>query len=110
MAQFQHLPIYKQTYEILLRTMTATKDFPREYKYALGQEIKGASPTSRTVQFFPRFQIHHRRLGEPADAGRALFAPFVLMESMALTEPPCPRSAIKTESRPFGNDPFRKGS
>ena len=40
MAQFQHLPIYKQTYDILLRTMTATKEFPREYKYTLGQKIK----------------------------------------------------------------------
>ena len=34
------LPIYKQTYDILLRTMTATKDFPREYKYTLGQKMK----------------------------------------------------------------------
>lgn len=40
MAQYQHLPIYKQTYDILLRIMTATKDFPREYKYTLGQKMK----------------------------------------------------------------------
>ncbi len=40
MAQYQHLPIYKQTYDILLRTMVATKDFPREYKFTLGQKIK----------------------------------------------------------------------
>jgi hypothetical protein len=40
MAQYQHLPIYKKTYDILLRTMQATKDFPREYKYTLGQKIK----------------------------------------------------------------------
>jgi hypothetical protein len=40
MAQYQHLPIYKQTYDVLLRTMIATKDFPREYKYTLGQKIK----------------------------------------------------------------------
>ena len=40
MAQYQHLPIYKQTYDILLRTMMATKDFPREYKHTLGQKIK----------------------------------------------------------------------
>jgi hypothetical protein len=39
-AQYQHLPIYKQTYDILLRTMVATKDFPREYKYTLGQKLK----------------------------------------------------------------------
>ncbi|TXH00345.1 MAG: four helix bundle protein [Candidatus Moraniibacteriota bacterium] len=40
MAQYEHLPIYKQTYDILLRTMVATKDFPREYKFTLGQKIK----------------------------------------------------------------------
>lgn len=40
MAQYQHLPIYKQTYDILLRVMVATKDFPREYKFTLGQKIK----------------------------------------------------------------------
>jgi hypothetical protein len=40
MAQYEHLPICKQTYDILLRTMTATKDFPREYKFTLGQKIK----------------------------------------------------------------------
>ncbi len=40
MAQYQHLPIYKQTYDILLRTMVATKDFPREYKFTLGQKLK----------------------------------------------------------------------
>ena len=40
MAQYQHLPIYKQTYDILLRTMVVTKEFLREYKYTLGQKIK----------------------------------------------------------------------
>ena len=40
MAQYQHLPIYKLTYDILLRIMQVTKDFPREYKYTLGQNFK----------------------------------------------------------------------
>ncbi len=40
MAQYQHLPIYKKTYDVLLRTMIATKNFPREYKYTLGQKLK----------------------------------------------------------------------
>jgi hypothetical protein len=39
-AQYQHLPIYKQTYDVLLRTMVATKHFPREYKFTLGQRLK----------------------------------------------------------------------
>lgn len=40
MAKYEHLPIYKQTYDLLIRTMIATKDFPREYKYTLGQKMK----------------------------------------------------------------------
>ena len=40
MAQYQHLPIYKLTYDLLLRIMVATKDFPKEYKYTLGQKLK----------------------------------------------------------------------
>ena len=40
MAKYEHLPIYKQTYDLLLRVMTATKNFPREYKYTLGQKLK----------------------------------------------------------------------
>lgn len=30
MAQYKHLPIYKGTYDLLMRIMLATKDFPRE--------------------------------------------------------------------------------
>ncbi len=40
MAQYQHLPIYKATYDLLQRIMVATKAFPREYKYTLGQKLK----------------------------------------------------------------------
>jgi len=39
-AQYKHLPIYKGAYDLLLRIMIATKDFPREYKYTLGQKLK----------------------------------------------------------------------
>jgi hypothetical protein len=40
MAQYHHLPIYKLTYDLLVRTMQVTKNFPREYKYTLGQKLK----------------------------------------------------------------------
>ena len=40
MARYTHLPIYKLTYDLLLRIMVATKDFPRDYKYTLGQKMK----------------------------------------------------------------------
>jgi len=40
MAQYRHLPIYRLTYELLTRVMAATKEFPREYKFTLGQKMK----------------------------------------------------------------------
>ena len=40
MARYEHLPIYKVTYDLLLRIMQVTKNFPREYKYTLGQKLK----------------------------------------------------------------------
>ena len=40
MARYEHLPIYKATYDLLLAAMQGTKSFPREYKYTLGQNIK----------------------------------------------------------------------
>ncbi len=40
MAQYRHLPIYRLTYELLQRVMVVSKDFPREYKFTLGQKIK----------------------------------------------------------------------
>ena len=40
MAQYQHLPIYKLTYDLLLRIMQVTKNFPREYRHTLGQKLK----------------------------------------------------------------------
>lgn len=40
MARYQHLPIYKLSYSLLEKIMGVTKEFPREYKYTLGQELK----------------------------------------------------------------------
>lgn len=40
MAHYQHLPIYRTSYDLIYRIMHATKNFPREYKYTLGQEMK----------------------------------------------------------------------
>jgi len=39
-ARYQHLPIYKLSYEILLRVMLVVKDFPRDHKYTLGQKLR----------------------------------------------------------------------
>ncbi len=61
MAQYQHLPIYKQTYDILLRTTVATKDSPlracpqanRDWVFWCIESFRNQRPTHRsTVQAF----------------------------------------------------------
>ena len=41
MAQYQHLPIYKSTYELLHAVTRATTGFPRDFKYSLGDKLRG---------------------------------------------------------------------
>jgi len=40
MAQYNHLPIFQLTYQLALAIYRATHQFPREYKYTLGQKLK----------------------------------------------------------------------
>jgi hypothetical protein len=40
MAQYQHLPIYKTTYELLVKITHATANFPKAYKYSLGDKLR----------------------------------------------------------------------
>jgi len=40
MALSYELPIYKDVYKLILQVFNFTKDFPREYKYTLGQDMK----------------------------------------------------------------------
>ena len=40
MALSQELPIYKDTYKLILLIFERTKEFSREYKYTLGQDMK----------------------------------------------------------------------
>ncbi len=39
MARHEHLPIYKQSYELLIQAVHVTKDFPREFKFTVGQRL-----------------------------------------------------------------------
>jgi len=39
-AKYKHLPIYKTTYELLEMVTRKTKDFPRDFKYSLGDKIR----------------------------------------------------------------------
>jgi hypothetical protein len=40
MALYYDLPVYRDTYRLILRIFEVTKDFPRDYKYTLGQDMK----------------------------------------------------------------------
>jgi len=40
MSIYNHLPVYKAAYDLMLGIFQFTKDFPREYKYTIGQDLK----------------------------------------------------------------------
>ena len=40
MALYYDLPVYRDTYRFKLKIFECTKDFSKEYKYTLGQDMK----------------------------------------------------------------------
>ncbi len=40
MALYYELPVFKEVYRLILKIFEYTKDFPKEYKYTLGQDMK----------------------------------------------------------------------
>ncbi len=40
MAQYNELPVYKSTYDLLLGIFQFTKEFRKEYKYTVGESLK----------------------------------------------------------------------
>ena len=40
MALYYDLPVFKDVYKLTLLIYSLTKDFPKEYKYTLGQDLK----------------------------------------------------------------------
>lgn len=40
MALTEQLPVYRDVYKLIQMVFAFTKDFPREYKYSLGQDMK----------------------------------------------------------------------
>lgn len=40
MALYYDLPVYRDTYKLILKIFEYSKDFPKEYKYTLGQDMK----------------------------------------------------------------------
>lgn len=45
MALYYDLPVYKDVYSFIKLLYQYTKDFPREYKYTIGQDLKKDSLT-----------------------------------------------------------------
>jgi len=43
MTIYNHLPVYKASYELFLEIFKTVKDFNREYKYTIGENIKKES-------------------------------------------------------------------
>ena len=40
MALYYDLPVYRDTYKLILKIFECTKDFSKEFKYTLGQDLK----------------------------------------------------------------------
>jgi hypothetical protein len=40
MALYYDLPVYRDTYRLILKIFEVTKDFSKEYKYTVGQDMK----------------------------------------------------------------------
>ncbi len=40
MATYNHLPVYKSSYDLLVEIFQFTRNFNREYKYTIGESIK----------------------------------------------------------------------
>lgn len=40
MAIYSNLPVYRESYDLLVEFFRFTKDFSREYKFTLGESIK----------------------------------------------------------------------
>jgi hypothetical protein len=49
MAQYNELPVYKATYDLLLAIFKFTKDFNKEYKYTVGESLIKATIALITV-------------------------------------------------------------
>lgn len=68
MAQYQHLPIYKSTYELLHAITRATTGFPRDFKYSLGDKLRGE--VVELVVFI--FKANSSRTGRAAHVAQIL--------------------------------------
>jgi hypothetical protein len=51
MALYYDLPVYRDTYQLILKIFECTKDFSKEYKYTLGQDLKKNATRKGSIFF-----------------------------------------------------------
>ena len=60
MAMYTELPVYRDTYQLILKIFECTKDFSKEYKYTLGEDMK--RDALRLVRSIYRANKHKNRV------------------------------------------------
>ena len=59
MATYYNLPVYKKSYDLLLEIFKLTKDFSREYKYTIGEELKKET-TAMIINIYRANCVHEK--------------------------------------------------
>jgi len=59
MALYTELPLYRDTYQLILKVYEITKEFSKEYKYTLGQDMK--RDALQLIRSIYRANKHHNR-------------------------------------------------
>jgi len=73
MARYNHLPVFQRSYDLNLEIYRTTHNFPREYKYSLGQKLKEisgemldwiviANAQEDKAPYFPKIKLQLERL------------------------------------------------
>lgn len=57
-GQYNELPVYKATYDLLLGMFWFTKEFSKEFKYTVGESLKNTVELS----IYQRFPVYHTTL------------------------------------------------
>lgn len=59
MALYTELPLYRDTYQLILKVYEITKEFSKEYKYTLGHDMK--RDALQLIRSIYRANKHHNR-------------------------------------------------
>ena len=59
--EYQELPLYKASYDLLLEIFKFTKEFTKEYKYTIGESIKKEGMALMTLLYRANYQSKSRK-------------------------------------------------